>query len=109
MDPGSGPRPPPPRPQPRARSRAGATPSPRPSIDGTTTLTTTGVRRLPRAPSNPSGSLALAVAQSVFPLLAGARRVGHIFETSYASVDRELPQLMTRHRPDVVLMFGLAA
>jgi pyroglutamyl-peptidase len=74
-----------------------------------TTVLITGFGRFPGAPSNPSGPLALAVAQSVFPLLAGARRVGHIFETSYASVDRELPQLMTRHRPDVVLMFGLAA
>lgn len=69
----------------------------------------TGFGRFPGAPFNPSGPLALAVAHSVFPLLAGARRVAHVFETSYATVDRELPQLMARHKPDIVLMFGLAA
>lgn len=74
-----------------------------------TTVLITGFGRFPGAPFNPSGPLALAVARSVFPLLAGARRLVHIFETSYATVDRELPQLMAGHRPDVVLMFGLAA
>jgi pyroglutamyl-peptidase len=34
--------------------------------------------------------------------------VGHVFATSYAAVDCELPQLIARHRPDVLLMFGVA-
>jgi pyroglutamyl-peptidase len=36
------------------------------------------------------------------------RRIVHIFETSYAAVDRDLPKLLTQHKPDIVLMFGLA-
>ena len=32
-----------------------------------------------------------------------------MFATSYAAVDRELPALLARERPDVLLMFGLAA
>ena len=35
-------------------------------------------------------------------------RAVHIFETSYAAVDRDLPKLLTQHKPDIVLMFGLA-
>ena len=32
-----------------------------------------------------------------------------MFRVSYATVDAELPGLLTRHKPDVLLMFGLAA
>jgi pyroglutamyl-peptidase len=32
-----------------------------------------------------------------------------VFATRYSVVDRELPELLARHKPDVVLMFGLAA
>ena len=32
----------------------------------------------------------------------------HVFATSYAAVDRELPRLIAKHRPDALLMFGLA-
>jgi pyroglutamyl-peptidase len=32
----------------------------------------------------------------------------HIFPTSYAAVDRELPMLIAKHKPDALLMFGLA-
>jgi pyroglutamyl-peptidase len=32
-----------------------------------------------------------------------------VFPVSYAAVDEDLPALMARHRPQVVLMFGLAA
>jgi pyroglutamyl-peptidase len=31
-----------------------------------------------------------------------------VFETSYAAVDRDLPKLIRAHRPDAILMFGLA-
>ena len=33
---------------------------------------------------------------------------GHIFDVTYAAVDRELPELIARHRPQALLMFGLA-
>ena len=32
----------------------------------------------------------------------------HVFATSYAAVDRELPALIAKHQPDALLMFGLA-
>jgi pyroglutamyl-peptidase len=41
--------------------------------------------------------------------LAGIERVVHVFATTYASVDRDLPKLLTQKpKPDVVLMFGVA-
>ena len=36
------------------------------------------------------------------------RIVGHVFPTSYAAVERDLPALIARHKPDALLMFGLA-
>ena len=73
-----------------------------------TTILITGFGRFPGAPSNPSAPLARAVAKRRRPALADLRRVVHIFETSYAAVDRDLPKLMAQHKPDIVLMFGLA-
>jgi len=72
------------------------------------TVLITGFSRFPGAPFNPSGPLARAVAGRRRPAFADLRRVLHVFETSYAAVDRELPQLIARHRPQIVLMFGLA-
>src|SRR2546421_9450436 len=69
----------------------------------------TGFGRFPGAPFNPSGALALALAKRRRPAFADVRRAVHIFETSYAAVDRDLPTLIARHKPDIVLMFGLAA
>ena len=74
-----------------------------------TTVLITGFGRFPGAPFNPSGPLALAVAKRRRPAFANVRRVVHIFETSYVAVDRDLPKLMAKHKPDIVLMFGLAA
>ena len=39
---------------------------------------------------------------------AGVRRIAHVFPVSYEAVDRELPALIARERPDVLVMFGLA-
>jgi pyroglutamyl-peptidase len=69
----------------------------------------TGFGRFPGAPSNPSGPLALALAKRPRPAFEGIQRAVHIFETSYAAVDRDLPKLIDRHKPDILLMFGLAA
>jgi pyroglutamyl-peptidase len=74
-----------------------------------TTLLITGFGPFPGAPFNPSGGLALALAKKRRPELARVRRVTHVFETSYTAVDRDLPKLLARHEPDIVLMFGLAA
>jgi pyroglutamyl-peptidase len=66
----------------------------------------TGFGRFPGAPFNPTQPLVARLAR------AGRRRgldcVAHVFATRYATVDRELPALIATHRPDVVLMFGLA-
>ena len=72
------------------------------------TVLITGFGRFPGAPYNPSGPLARALARRRRPAFAGLRRIVHIFEVSYAAVDRELPQLIAAHEPDIVLMFGLA-
>jgi len=73
-----------------------------------TTILITGFGRFPGAPYNPSAPLARAVASRKRPAFADVTRVLHIFETSYAAVDRELPKLLAKHKPDIVLMFGLA-
>jgi len=72
------------------------------------TVLVTGFGRFPGAPFNPSGPLARAVTRRQRPAFADVSRVLHIFETSYAAVDRDLPKLIARHKPDIVLMFGLA-
>jgi pyroglutamyl-peptidase len=69
----------------------------------------TGFGPFPGAPFNPSGALALRLARRQRPALAGISIATHVFETSYAAVDRDLPRLIEIHRPDVLLMFGLAA
>ena len=74
-----------------------------------TTVLITGFGRFPGAPFNPSGPLALAVAKRRRPAFANVQRIVHIFETSYVAVDRDLPKLMAKYKPDIVLMFGLAA
>src|SRR3954471_1077826 len=74
-----------------------------------TNVLITGFGRFPGAPFNPSGPLALALTKRKRPAFAELRRAVHIFETSYAAVDRDLPNLIARHKPDILLMFGLAA
>lgn len=73
-----------------------------------TTVLITGFGPFPGAPVNPSGPLVRALCGIRRPELAGVRRIAHVFETSYAAVERDLPKLLARHRPDIVLMFGLA-
>jgi len=72
-----------------------------------TTVLITGFGRFPGAPSNPTAALAARLART------GRRRgltcVAHVFATTYAAVDRELPALISAHRPDAIVMLGLAA
>jgi pyroglutamyl-peptidase len=67
----------------------------------------TGFGPFPGAPVNPTERLVEKLARSRH--LAGARRTSHVFRTSYEAVDRELPALLKRTKPDVLVMFGLAA
>ncbi len=67
-----------------------------------------GFGPFPGAPSNPSAALAQALARRRRPALAGLARRTHVFATTYAAVDRDMPKLFAE-KPDVVLVFGLAA
>ena len=67
----------------------------------------TGFGPFPGAPFNPSAALAKALARRRRPALAGIERATHVFATTYASVDRDLPKLFAQ-KPDIVLMFGVA-
>lgn len=67
----------------------------------------TGFGPFPGAPFNPTGPLVMALARRRQP--AGVRRVAHIFPVTYEAVDRELPALIARERPDALIMFGLAS
>jgi pyroglutamyl-peptidase len=71
-----------------------------------TTILVTGFGPFPGAPVNPTEALMKTLARMRVP---GATIVTHVFATSYAAVDRELPALLRRHKLDALLMFGLAA
>jgi pyroglutamyl-peptidase len=60
------------------------------------------------APFNPTAVLVKALARRRRPVFADIERATHVFATSYAAVDRDLPRLLAR-RPDIILVFGLAA
>jgi pyroglutamyl-peptidase len=72
------------------------------------TLLITGFGPFPGAPSNPTGPLVRALVRRRNRAFAGVRRVAHVFRTSYDTVDRELPALLRRERPDLLVMFGVA-
>ena len=74
-----------------------------------TTILITGFGPFPGAPFNPTEALVRRLGARRRPALADVRRIVHVFPTSYAAVDRDLPGLLARHQPDVLLMFGLAA
>jgi len=73
-----------------------------------TTILLTGFGPFPGAPFNPTTPLVKRLAHLRRPALADATIVPHVFATSYAAVDRELSKLIARHKPDALLMFGLA-
>src|SRR5882672_8050254 len=73
-----------------------------------TTILVTGFGPFPGAPFNPTGPLVTRLARVRRPALADTKIVAHVFPTSYAAVDRELPALIARYKPDALLMFGLA-
>ena len=72
------------------------------------TILVTGFGPFPGAPFNPTGPLVQRLARLRRPALAEMKILAHIFPTSYAAVDRDLPKLLARHKPDALLMFGLA-
>jgi pyroglutamyl-peptidase len=72
------------------------------------TILITGFGPFPGAPVNPTTPLVRKLARRRRPALNGVNLVGHVFATSYAAVDRELPQLIAQYKPDALLMFGVA-
>lgn len=75
----------------------------------TMTLLLTGFGRFPGAAVNPTAAMVRRLARERRPATTDVRRIAHVFATRYDAVDRELPALLARHRPDAVIMFGLAA
>lgn len=71
-----------------------------------TTVLVTGFGRFPGAPFNPTAALATRLARTA--RRRGVNCIAHVFATSYAAVDRELPALIAAHRPDAIVMLGLA-
>src|SRR4051794_30747683 len=74
----------------------------------TATILITGFGPFLGAPYNPTGPLVSELARRRHPAFANVRRVAHVFPVSYEAVDRELPALLKRERPDALIMFGLA-
>ncbi len=74
-----------------------------------TTILVTGFGPFPGAPFNPTGPLVKRLVRLRRPALADVKIVPHIFPTHYAAVDRDLPALIARHKPEALLMFGLAS
>lgn len=69
------------------------------------TLLVTGFGPFPGWERNPTPAMVAAVRNLRLP---GVRIVGHVFETVYAEVARDMPALIARVKPDAILMFGLA-
>jgi pyroglutamyl-peptidase len=68
----------------------------------------TGFGPFPGATFNPTEPLVARLLRLRRPALSDVERSGHIFPVSYTDVDRQLPQLLAKHRPHALLMFGLA-
>lgn len=68
----------------------------------------TGFEPFPGSPYNPTVPIVKHLARLRRPALAAHELAAHIFPTSYAAVDRDLPKLLREHKPDALLMFGLA-
>jgi len=68
----------------------------------------TGFGPFPGAPYNPTMPLVQRLTQLHRPAFDGVELSSHIFHVTYATVDRELPELVARLRPQALLSFGLA-
>ncbi|HLG80464.1 MAG TPA: pyroglutamyl-peptidase I [Bradyrhizobium sp.] len=69
----------------------------------------TGFGPFPGAPFNPTMPLVERLTALRRPALDDVALSRHIFHVTYQTVDRELPELIARLRPQALLMFGLAS
>ena len=68
----------------------------------------TGFGAFPGAPWNPTQPLVARLTKLRRPAFTYVELSRHIFPVTYKAVDRELPELLKKHRPQALLMFGLA-
>lgn len=73
-----------------------------------TTILITGFGPFPGAPFNPTATLVGELARRRHLAFSNVCRLTHVFDVSYETIDRELPLLLDRVKPDALLMFGLA-
>ena len=78
-------------------------------MSGKLRILITGFGPFPGAPCNPTQPLVARLTRLRRPALGEVELTGHIFHVTYSTVDRELPELVARHRPHALLMFGLAS
>jgi pyroglutamyl-peptidase len=69
----------------------------------------TGFGPFPGAPYNPTQPLVARLLRLRRPALGDVELSSHIFPVTYTAVDRQLPDLLARKRPQALLMFGLAS
>jgi pyroglutamyl-peptidase len=69
----------------------------------------TGFEPFPGAPFNPTQPLVARLLRLRRPALGDVELSGHIFPVTYNAVDRQLPELLAKRRPQALLMFGLAS
>ncbi len=69
----------------------------------------TGFGPFPGAPHNPTQPLVARLTRLRRPAFDDIEIASHIFPVTYAAVDRQLPEVLAKHNPDALLMFGLAA
>ncbi len=67
-----------------------------------------GFGPFPGAPVNPSASLVNALGRIRRPAWSDVKILTHVLPADYAEVERELPSLIKKFDPAIVLMFGLA-
>src|SRR5260221_11269057 len=67
----------------------------------------TGFGPFPGAPFNPTMPLVKRLTQLRRPAFDDVEFASHIFHVSYATVYRELPELIARLHPNALLKFGL--
>ena len=77
-------------------------------MNGKLRILITGFGPFPGAPYNPTMSLVERLKRLRRPAFDDAELSSHIFHVTYATIDRELPGLLAKHRPHALLMFGLA-